>query len=293
MSIEEKIIKVRIILGAQDDSFDGENNTIIFDGLRTSCQIQYGNGAVLPSAHIRIYGLKMANMAKLLRVQWNTKQALQNLIQIEAGDSNKTSIVYSGNITFAKPDFTSAPDVSLIIESHTGIQHQLMPTPPRSFEGEIDVAQAIKQLADDMGFIFENNGVTAKLSNQYLDNTAMAQVQKLAWAADIDLYIENNIIAIAPKGAPRTIDVPVISPQTGLIGYPVPDLIGVQFMCLYDPAVRFGGLVQITNSMIEQCNGKWRVFGLSISLDSKTPNGKWQAEVRAAIAESKNTHVAK
>lgn len=282
------------MLGTEGSTFDENgNNTLIFDDLRVQCQIQYGNGAVMPSANIRIYGMRQESMMKLLRVKWHTSEALQNMIQIEAGENGQTHIVYTGNITFAKPDFTSAPDVSLIIESHTGIKHQLMPVPPRSFEGEVDVAQAIKQLADDMGFLFENNGVNVKLSNPYLPNSALIQVQELARHADIDLFIENNIIAIAPKGAPRQIDVPVIGPQSGLIGYPTPDLIGVQFLCFYDPMLRFGGLVHLSGSLIEQCNGKWRIYGLTIALESHTPNGKWQAEVKASPSESQNKHVAK
>lgn len=293
-SLKEKRIKVTILLSGEDKDFDGDgNNTLVFDGLRTECRINYGNGSVMPTANVRIFGLKLSNMLTLLRVQWNTKEALQNMIQIEAGDKDKMSVVYKGNITFAKPDFGSAPDVCLNIESSTGYYHQIVPTPPRSFEGEIDVAEAISQLAGDMGMSFENNGVTAKLSNQYLPDSALGKVQMLAKNADLDLYIDNDTIAIAPKGAPRMVDVPVIKPTTGLIGYPVPDLIGVQFACLYDPALRFGGLVEIEDSIIPTCNGKWRVFGMNITLESYSPSGKWEVFIKAAHAESEAVHVAK
>ena len=294
LSFDNKRLKITIQLGAEKDAFDDDgNNTIVFDGLRTSCNINYGNGAVMPNAQIRIYGLNLENMMKLLRVQWNTKESLQNLIKVEAGDSTKTSIVYMGNITFAKPDFGGAPNVALVIDSNTAIRHQLMPVPARSFEGEVDVADAIKLICNDMGYIFENNGVTVKLSNPYQPNTALQQIQSLANAADIDLYIEQNIVAIAPRDVPRNIEMPVIKPDSGLIGYPVPDLIGVQFSCLYDPALRFGGLCEIQNSIIAQCNGQWRVFGMSMTLESMTPGGKWQVDIKAAPAKSENKNVAK
>lgn len=292
MNLKKKIIKIKIFLGSGSFDDDG-NNVLEVSGLRTQCHIAYGNGLVMPTANIRIFGMKQDSMMKLLRVKWHTAEALQNIIQVEVGDSERTSIVYTGNITFAKPDFATASDVSLLIESHTGMKHQLMPVPPRSFEGETDVAQAIEQIAQDMGFTFENNGVNAKISNPYLPNTALEQIQQLAQAANIDLYIENNIIAIAPKDAPRQIDVPIISPQTDLIGYPIPTLQGVQFACFYDPMLRFGGLVHIENSLITPCNGKWRIFGLNFTLESETPQGKWQADIQAAHAESTNIYVAK
>ena len=65
------------------------------------------------------------------------------------------------------------------------------------------------------------------------------------------------------------IDVPIVSPTTGLIGYPIPDLQGVKLQCLYDKALRFGGLIEVAGSLIEQCNGRWRVFGLSLDLESQ------------------------
>ena len=265
----------------------------MFEGLRTSCHINYGNGSVMPNAQIRIYGLKMENMVKLLRVKWNTVESLQNMIQIEAGDPDRMSIVYSGNITFAKPDFAGAPNIALVIESNTAIRHQLVAVPARSFEGEINVADAIKIICDDMGYTFENNGVDKKLENQYAANTALQQIQTIASAADIDLYIDQSTIAIAPKGHPREIDIPVIKPTTGLLGYPVPDLIGVQFTCLYDPALRFGGLVEIQDSIIEQCNGRWRVFGMVYSLESMMQGGKWQVDIKAATVEDKNVRISK
>lgn len=293
-SLKEKRIKVTIMLMGEGKKFDDDgNNTLVFDGLRTECRINFGNGAPMPSAQIRLYGLRLENMLTLFRVEWNTKDALQNVIQIEAGDNEKMSLVYKGNITFAKPDFASAPDVCLNIESHTAFFNKIVSAPPRSFEGEFDVAQAISQLCDDMGMAFENNGVTAKLSNQYLADSAMNQVQILAQNADLDLYIDNDVIAITPKGVPRMVDVPVIKPTTGLIGYPIPDRIGVQFSCLYDPALRFGGLVEIADSIIPSCNGKWRVFGMTITLESFTSGGKWEAFIQTANAESETVHVAK
>lgn len=294
MSFDTKRLKITIQLGAEKDTFDDDgNNTLVFDGLRVACNINYGNGALMPNAQIRIYGLKLENMMKLLRVQWNTAESLQNLIKVEAGNDEKTSIVYTGNITFAKPDFSASPNVALVIDSNTAIRHQLIPVPPRSFQGEVDVAEAIKLICEDMGYTFENNGVVAKISNHYLPNTALQQIQALAQAANIDLYIEQNVIAIAPRDAAREIEIPVIKPTSGLIGYPIPDLIGVQFSCLYDPSLRFGGLCEIQDSLIAQCNGQWRIFGMAMVLESLTPNGKWQVDIKAALPGKGVVNVAK
>ena len=261
--------------------------------MRSSCQINYGNGAVLPSARIKIYGLKLESMTKLLRVKWNTEPALMNLVQVEAGEAGNMSVVYTGNITFAYPDMAGAPDICLVIESHTAVLWQLKPADSVSNEGETDVAAIIESLCKKMGRRFENNGVNAKISNQYLNGSELDKVRQIAAHANIDVYIDNETIAITPKGQPRMIEIPVISPTTGLLGYPVPDQQGVKLQCLYDKSLRFGGLIEISGSLIEICNGRWRVFGLSLDLESKVPGGKWLADIKAANVESTDVKIAK
>lgn len=294
MNIDEKILKVSIKLGQQSDSWNAQgDDTLVADGLRVSCQINYGNGSPLPSAKIKIYGLPLETMMKVLRVKWNTEQAMQNMVQIEAGDRNHLSVIFTGNITFAYPDFVTAPDVCLNIESHTAVLWQLKPAEPVSHEGETDVATVIKQLTEKMGRKFENNGVNVKISNAYLDGTELAKIQKIAAHADIDVYVDNDTIAIAPKGKPRETEIPVLKPSTGLIGYPIPDLQGVKIRCLYDTALKFGGLIEIAESQIEQCNGRWRVFGMMLDLESQVPSGKWFAEIKASNVESGDVKVAK
>ena len=125
-----------------------------------------------------------------------------------------------------------------------------------------------------------------------MPNTELDKIRHIVAAANIDVYIDNETVAITPKGQPRMIDVPIVSPNTGLIGYPIPDLQGVKLQCLYDKALRFGGLIKVAGSLIEQCNGRWRVFGLSLDLESQTPGGKWLADIKAANVEDTNAKVA-
>ena len=294
MGIKEKILRVSIKLGQEKDTWDANgNDTLVAEGLRSSCQINYGNRSVLPSACIKIYGLKLESMLKLLRVKWNTEPALMNLVQVEAGEADNMSVVYTGNITFAYPDMTGAPDICLVIESHTAVLWQLKPADSVSNEGETDVAIVIESLCKKMGRRFENNGVNAKISNQYLSGSELDKVRQIAAHADIDVYIDNETIAITPKGQPRMIEIPIISPNTGLIGYPIPDQQGIKLQCLYDKSLRFGGLIEVSGSLLEVCNGRWRVFGLSLDLESKVPGGKWLADIKAANVENDDVEVAK
>ena len=283
-SFNQKSLRVTLLLNEKNPAFDKEgNNTIVFEGLRVIAQIQSGNGSVSPFAKIQIFNLNLNAINQLTKIKWNTdREGKFNFVKLEANINGEYSTVYEGTIHFAYPNFGSVPDVVLTIDSSIAMNHQINAVAPTRYKGEVDVAQAINALCQQMGMRFENNGVNAKVSNPYLPQTALEQVRALCTATNTSLYMDLNTIAITPQGKAREVQIPVISPQSGLIGYPTPLMQGgVTFSCLYDPLLKFGGLVEIQNSLIEAANGRWLIQGLSISLESGVPNGKWQADVQA------------
>ena len=146
--------------------------------------ITAGNGAATPTAKVLIYGVSLDVMNKIMRIKWNTTQGVaQNFIQIEAGENDQYSIVYAGAITFAHSDFSGSPEVALVIDSTSQIQHKVTWTEPLSFNGTVDVADAVSQLCQKMGMTFENNEVTATVQNPYMPSSALDQVFKLCESA--------------------------------------------------------------------------------------------------------------
>ena len=88
-----------------------------------------------------------------------------------------------------------------------------------------------------MNMGFENNGVSATLTNEYLSGSFKAQADRCARDAGISWGIFNgNTLAIWPRGGNRnTPDVPVISIDTGMIGYPVFTPQGIIVKTLFSP----------------------------------------------------------
>lgn len=287
--MNRKQIRVTITLAGKDETFtsNGENQ-LSATGLRVLCDIAFGYGAVMPTAQIRIYGLALEKMMKLFRVRWNTMNEMMNRIKIEAGEQGEKLITeFEGNITFAYPDFSNAPDVALVIDSQTAIIDNLKPAKPLSYEGAVDVANVIQDICDDMGYQLENNGFSAMAApGLVLNGPNIGKLRQLSADYSFDLYIENNLVAITTKGGSRNIQIPVITPTTGLVGYPIPDIKGVSFKCMYDPLLRFGGVCKIRDSMIDVCNGDWRIYGLHKTLEANQPNGSWFCEVSATWRDS-------
>lgn len=302
--MNRKVIRVTINLRGSDGdgkpevfTSEGDYNQLQATGLRVLCNIINGNGAISPTANIQVYGLALDKMLKLMRIQWNTLGAILNTVLIEAGEEGKElTKVYEGNITFAKIDMANAPNVFLNIDSQAALVDALKPVEPIAFVGDTDAAEMIKIIAENyMGYTFENNGASKIIADGGLyEKTHLSMIQEIAHAADFDLYIEQNNIAICPRGEPRAIPVPVVSPKSGLIGYPVPDVRGVSFSAFYDPLIRFGGTVKIADSILgETVNGEWRIYGTTIRLESNLDNGAWFIDCNASPKGSNNVAIAR
>lgn len=295
--MNRKILKVTLtVLGETKEFTSSEgSNQLSATGLRIAANIISGNGSVMPNAQIKIYGLKFENMLNLLRLQWHTLQALMSTVKLEAGEEGgNLSIVYEGNITFAYPDMTAAPNVALTIESMASVVESLqVKSLPDEIKDSIDAAALIETICGRMGYVFENHNNASHMINGTYEGSDLNRIRTICAACDFDLYTEKNLIAISPKGVARKIPMPVITPKSGLVGYPTPDLRGIKFKCLYDKSLRFGGLVEVKDSEITVCNNKWRVYGLTISLDSETQKGNWFCEVNGSWADSKDAAISR
>ncbi|MDR2226867.1 MAG: hypothetical protein LBE52_12825 [Providencia sp.] len=293
MAFNRKVIKITLVLGGKEESFTSDNkNKLSATGLRISAEVTNGNGAPSPSARVRVYGLPIETMSKLLRIKWREVTALKNSITIEAGEQGGDLVtVFKGGITFAYPDLAEAPNVSLVITAQTAVLENMQSTAAESYESSQDVINIMGNICQRMGYTLEGNGVSQKLDNVYLCNSDIKKIQWLAESANLDLYIESNHIAVTNKGQPRKIKIPVISPETGLIGYPTPTMQGIQFQCFYDPLVRFGGLVRINDSLIEICNGDWLIYGVRAMLETESDSARWFMDVAASLKGDNVTYV--
>lgn len=293
-SLKKKLIRVTITLVG--DSFLDGSDTIVIERLRTRADIVFGNGAIMPSAYVTIYNIDMQAMEKLIRIRWRDINSMMNQIRIETADEGDGyETVYQGNITFANVDTEQAPDIALRIQSITAVYHSYAPARPISFRENRTLVSVIREISGRMGYELVNNAVSESLmvSDMTLNDTDMNKLRKLARDYQIDLYITFNEITISPQGQPRQSRVPVISPSSGLISYPSPTMQGIEFRCLFDRSVSFGGQVDISGSMINQCNGRWRVFGVTITLESETPDGLWFMDVKATWPEPNNVAISR
>jgi hypothetical protein len=287
-----KDLKFLITLGNQGNSFTGQSgNTITLQGLRAAVYIDNAGGAMMGTLRAQIFGVTASDMNSLTSTLWDTlvlgssgSSFAFNAIQVFAIDGAQETLIYNGVILNCWGVYTSMPEVYLMIEAQIGYAQLVQSSNPISISADTDVATVMQQIASGMGFQFENNGVNIAVpKGTYLGNTLMEQARTLMQMFKFWMYIDStspNTLAIAPYGVARKSLAPLISPQTGMNGYPVFNSTGVNFETLFNPGIVFGGPIEMKSS-IPKANGSWTVTSMSHQLSSQTRGGPWKTIVNA------------
>lgn len=273
----KKQLRFEITLG--DGTF-GNADTIILKGYRASASITLAGGQYYGTLRAQIYGMKQSDMDAITSYSIRVGLFKPNIVRVYAIDGPRETMVFVGNIITAWADYQSMPDVYLDMQAQAANSELLKSVPPRSFKGAVDVAGAMEQIAASMQWGFKNWGVDTVLQGVYLPNTGMAQAQKLADDAGINLWTDNRTLTIAPKGVARGDVVPLISAKTGMVGYPTYDGVTVICRTLFNPSIQQGGLVQI-ESDVQRATGRWVVLSMDVALESERPGGQWFTVFRA------------
>jgi hypothetical protein len=272
--IERKIdVTFTLVQGAK--FAQSGTNTVTLSGLRVSAMVKL-SGEVMAELQLQVYGLPMSMINQLSTLGRGAPgEQPNNTVAISAGDDvNGMSPVFEGTIYQGWADFSGMPDTMFLVAAYSGLYQAVASAPPTSIQGSGDVSTIMGQLAKQMGMTFENNGVSAKLSNPYFPGSPRAQVEECARAADIYWTIDRNTLAIWPKNGARKGAVPLISPQTGLVGYPTFNSNGVVVETLFNPSIKFGSTIEVQSSLTPAC-GKWTIYSMTHDIESQTVGGSW------------------
>lgn len=253
--------------------------TITFSNLRASLDVDKAGGMMMGTGKAKIYGVPREIMDEVTTLQWRPRTLLANTVTVYAIDGQTRTMVFHGNVVNAWGDYQSAPDVYLYIHAQSAFFEQTQTPPPRSYNGPVLVAKIMELLAGELGVSFENNGVTAVLASIYLRGSNVDQIRALAKAAGIDYYLDGKTLAICPANQPRAGVAPVLSPSTGMVGYPTFDGYGVTLHSLFNPAVIHGGQIKVESS-VGPASGFWIVTSVSLRLESEKPGGAWFMTIR-------------
>ena len=273
--------QLRFVVTLAEGVFSDKNNQVVLDGFRAVVEVQKAGGQMMSTSTVRIYGLAQELMNQLTTLAFKAMSYVKNTIDVIVLDGDQQTLIFRGQIINAWGDYSGMPDVCLYIETQTGYFQQLELGDPLVYKGTANVSDLMLALAKKLGVPLESNGVTAKITNPNYGGSTIDQIRNLAADTKTDFYLDDTVLAICPKGLTRkrTARVPLITSQSGLIGYPTFDKVGITFNTLFNPSILFGSQI-IMESDIPQANGLWQVCGMVHKLESEKPGGAWFTTVR-------------
>lgn len=287
MTFARRQIDVRFQLG--EGAF-GESgfDTVDVTGLRVSASIVKAGGVSMSYLQMRVYGLDLSTMNRLSTLGKPLVDGRNNTVTVTAGDDvSGKAIVFSGIINNAWTDGRAAPEMMFNVEAFTGLLDSYRPLPPTSFPGSADAAVIVAGLAAQMGYAFENGGVNVQLANPYFAGTGRAQLESVARAGNFNFFVDDTLgavptLAIWPKDGVRNGLTPLVSAETGMIGYPAHTQNGISVTTVYNPNIVFGRQIEIRSSLTP-AQGQWAVYSVRHELESETPGGQWTTTAECTV----------
>lgn len=282
MSLTRRHIDVEFKLGT--GSFgQGGFDTVRVSGLRASATIQKAGGVTLSNITLKVYGLTLDLMNQLTTLGKPLVDGRRNTVSVFAySGSDAPALMFRGIIQQAWSDMASVPESVFNVVAISGLLDALAPVAPTSFQGQADVATIMGGFAAQMGVPLENSGVSTQLANPYFSGTVTAQAQACARAANCELLIDDTVLAIWPKDGARIGDQALISPTTGMVGYPIWTQNGLVVKSLLNTVVRCGSYINV-DSIIVPARGRWYVYSLSHVLEAEQPGGQWFTQMECSV----------
>jgi hypothetical protein len=253
-------------------------------GHRISCKIVQAGQDHHGTATIQIYGMTLEVMNALAKIGAEAQTIKNNFVTVEAGDdTNGMNRVFTGNITYAWPDMTNAPQVVFRVEANESQAAEGQPAEATSFKGPVPFAQCANAICQKMGRTFENNGVSKILNSPYFYGSGFMQFRQLATMARVGWVSEyNERIAAWPIDGSRGGDSYEISKANGMVADPIGTQSGILVKTLYKRPIKFGSTINV-HSIITTANRTWNIQRVEYSLESQMPHGEWFVTIEAQI----------
>lgn len=294
MAFVERKITLIFTLGNGMTFADGQNQLTV-ENARTKVRIEKNTGGNTSHANVSVFGLTLEHMRALSTLNPAFMVFKNNILEILANDvtdpASQPTSVFIGQITEGEIDITNEPESALIVSATAGLFYAVAPAEGSSYSGPTDVAVVLAAIAGQMNLEFDGTGLTKQymLSDPHLFGTLMTQAQTICEAWNLNLLIDGNTMYVYDrKGSvplPAGQSIPLVSPATGMIGYPALSEHGLFVRTLFSPFLNMGQRVEI-ESTLPYANGTWGVYQLVNELESLVPDGKWETSFHCNWADN-------
>lgn len=258
--IDPRIVRLGIQVG---------DNIKFYEGLSISAKGVKFSSPNQGQCTITISNLNRETREYLMRVAnpFNTSNEQKSVILEVGRKSYGTSVLYVGDIFRVYP--TEKPDLGLELQCITGNfnKGKLVSRSGQELSSLSSIASGVAT-DNNLGLSFE---VPDKnIASYSFTGSANAQIVKLAELSDSDVYVDNSILYVKPKGKPKTgATVRVLNKSTGMVGTPKGTENGIKVSMLYDPVSQIGSQISLTSEINPVLDGDYTIYKLEFDITSR------------------------
>ena len=260
----------------ETSSFDEKgNNTISISEVRSTVSFQSAGNLFGTQVNVSLFGLSMELLASLsskaLGLFGSDTERIS--MKIYVGDT----AIFVGYMTSSIANMNTAPNSALMITATANADLQNKPSPPFSFNGATPVTSVITAICKAAGYspyITGLDGIVA--TNPHYEGSIFNQLEKLCDDFEIAMSVASPTITFWPQNEKKDDVMPLISPEYGLIGYPIFSNGGVMFQTQFSTLLTTGRNVKLITSL-PHASGTYKLTSVSHELSSWMPDGPWHS----------------
>lgn len=249
---------------------NGKKQLKRLDGLAIKGQASRKMGSTEAEANVSIANLAQSDIEYLTTfMSPYVKPQTKKLIRIFAGYSlTGWGKIFEGDIVEALP--SDLPDTWLNIKAKS--LYYARRAPISYGIANSDMQKCGQSIAQELNLSFDWQASTNKNLGIFNFNGSKAElIKEYNRLGDVVMYEDNGVLRVIDKNSKRSNQKPVklISIDSGMVGIPEPDKLGVRVKCLLDASVSCGDWVQVKSLKLPTINGYYQVYELAFDFATR------------------------
>ncbi|MBY6247548.1 hypothetical protein ACMFFG_14510 [Citrobacter freundii] len=260
----------------ETSSFDESgNNTISISEARAAVSFQSAGNLFGTQINVSIFGLGIEMLAALS----------SKAMGLFGSDTERISMkvfvgetaIFAGYMTSSIANMNAIPNAALMITATANADLQNKPASPFSFNGATPVPDIINAICNAAGYKAYITGLDGLVvTNPHYEGSIFTQLESLCNDVNVAMSVAPPSISFWPQDSTRDDVMPFISPEYGLIGYPIFSNGGLMFQTQFSTLLTTGRNVQIETSL-PHASGVYKLTSVNHELSSWMNDGPWHS----------------
>ncbi|MDM3358718.1 hypothetical protein [Citrobacter sp. Cb004] len=260
----------------ETSSFDESgNNTISISEARATVSFQSAGNLFGTQINVSIFGLGIEMLAALS----------SKAMGLFGSDTERISMkvfvgetaIFAGYMTSSIANMNAIPNAALMITATANADLQNKPASPFSFNGATPVPDIINAICNAAGYKAYITGLDGLVvTNPHYEGSIFTQLESLCNDVNVAMSVAPPSISFWPQDSTRDDVMPLISPEYGLIGYPIFSNGGLMFQTQFSTLLTTGRNVQIETSL-PHASGVYKLTSVNHELSSWVNDGPWHS----------------